>query len=352
VSRRDKAVAIDLTVVIPTYNRRAMLREAVESLRVQSHPRDRYEIVIVSDGSTDGTDEQYGAPPRDPAMRLVRQEKRGFGLASARNLGLSAAAGELVLFFDDDMVAAPELIATHVRTHAAFDESVAVCGRVEPAADIPDTPFCRLVIGDVCRGFRTDIGQARFISFESAFSWQTSFKRNVLRRLGGYDETFRRYGWEDIEFAFRAAGHGLRFFYEPGAVSFHRDGRATVAAHGERLRTASRAAPFLFARHPDLRSRIPMYADKEPIEWSADRIDLIGWKVFRTLLARRGMRSLLERMTPLVERALPWPWLLRRWYFGVLGSYIFLGYREGLAEMAATGGAAASSGASEGPSRR
>lgn len=348
MTRRDSAVAIDLTVVIPTYNRREMLREAVKSLRAQSHPRDRYEIVIVSDGCTDGTDEEHATPVEEPVTRLLRQEKLGFGLAAARNLGLADAAGELVLFFDDDMVAAPELIATHVRTHARFDDDVAVCGRVEPASDIPDTPFCRLVIRDVCRGFRSNVGQPRFISFESAFSWQTSFKRRALRRLGGYDESFRRYGWEDIELAFRAAGQGLRFFYEPEALSFHRDSRATLVEHGERLRAASRVAPFLFARHPELRGRIPMYADKEPIDWSADRIDVIGWKAFRSLLARRRMRSILERMTPLAERALPSPALLRRWYFTVLGNYIYDGYREGLAEMATMHAAAPSRQPSDG----
>jgi GT2 family glycosyltransferase len=271
----------------------------------------------------------------------VRQEKRGFGAAAARNLGLAGAAGDLVLFCDDDMLADRDLVATHVRTHARFDDSVAVCGRVEAAADVPDTPFSRLVIGDVCRAFRADTQRARFISFESAFAWQTSYKRSALRRLGGFDESFRRYGWEDIELAFRAAESWLRFFYEPAALTFHRDRRATLAAHGERLRDSSRMAPFLFARHPELRGRIPMFADKEPIDWPADRLGLIGRKALRSLLARRRVRSLLETMTPLVERAVPWPALLRRWYFGVLGSYIFVGYREGLAELAAAGVGAA-----------
>jgi hypothetical protein len=95
-----------------------------------------------------------------------------------------------------------------------------------------------------------------------------------------------------------------------------------------------------------------MYADKEPIDWSSDRLDLIGWKAFRSLLARRRVRSTLERMTPLVERTLPWPALLRRWYFGVLGSYVFAGYREGLAELAAMGAGAASALENDGTSGR
>lgn len=325
-------MAIDLTVVIPTYNRRELLEGAVRSLRAQSHARDRYEIIIVSDGSTDGTDERYAAPLRQPATRLLRREKDGFGLAAARNLGVREAAGSLVLFLDDDMIADPGLVATHIETHARFDDSVAVCGRVEPADDVPSTPFCRLILSEVCHGFRDDVERARFISFESAFSWQTSFKAETLRGCGGYDESFRRYGWEDIDFAYRASRQGVRFFYEPAALSRHRDRRDTLAAHGERLRNASHAAHHLFRRHPELRGRIPMYADKEPIDWQRDAPGRIGAKAFRALLATPPVHFTLRQMTPLVERVLP-STLLRRWYHGVLGGYVLAGYREGLAEI-------------------
>lgn len=328
-------MSIDLTVVIPTYNRRALLEGTIESLRRQTHPRDRYEIVIVSDGSTDGTDEQYAAPLQSPVTRLLRQEKEGFGLAAARNLGVRAAQGRLVLFLDDDMIADPRLVATHIDTHARFDDSVAVCGRVEPADDVPDTPFCRIILSEVCHGFRDDVERARFISFESAFSWQTSFKAQMLRRCGGYDESFRRYGWEDIELAYRASRQGTRFFYEPAALSHHRDRRDTLAAHGERLRNASRAAHHLFRRHRELHGRLPMYANKDPIEWRQDSPGKIAAKAFRLLLATPPVHIALRRMTPLAERVFPAP-LLRRWYHGVLGGYILAGYREGLAESAAT----------------
>jgi len=327
----------DITIVIPTYNRRALLRDAVASLRKQTYPPDQYEIVIVSDGSTDGTDDDYATPLTAPVTRLVRQEKRGFGLASARNLGLRNTQGQLVMFFDDDMLADEQLVEAHVEAHARLDEHVAVCGRVKLAPDLPNTPFCQIVIGDICRLFADNPDEARFLPFGMALSWQTSFERNELERLNGYDDTFRLYGWEDIEFSYRAAQQGLRFYYEPCAISFHRDQRSTLAAHTDRLRNASRMAPVLFARHPDLKSRIPMYADKGPINWRSDGPRLTVKKVIRRLVATRPVMRALESMTPIIERVVRRPALLRRWYYGLLGSYVFIGYREGLATMATSG---------------
>ena len=94
----------DITIVVPTYNRRDLLAALVDSLRRQTYPSDRYEILIVSDGCSDGTDNVYGKPIASPLTRLVRQEKCGFGLAAARNLGIREARGYLVMFIDDDMV--------------------------------------------------------------------------------------------------------------------------------------------------------------------------------------------------------------------------------------------------------
>jgi GT2 family glycosyltransferase len=321
---------IDITVVIPTYNRRTLLREAVDSLRRQTHPADRYEIIIVSDGATDGTDDDYAVSLRAPETRLVRQEKRDFGLARARNLGTRLARGPLVLFFDDDMVAHEQLVEKHVAAHFRLGDDVAVRGRVKPSAQLPDTPFCRIVLGDVCRIYEAEVESARFIDFDTALSWQTSFKRERLIQLGGYDETFRCYGWEDIEFSYRVTQHGLRFFYEPQAVSFHNDQRQTLAAHGARLHQAAAMAPVLFARHPQLAARIPMYRDKGPIQWGTDAPGLIVRKVVRQVLATRPVMTALAGLTPVVERVVPRTDVLRRWYYGLLGSYVLGGYREGL----------------------
>jgi GT2 family glycosyltransferase len=318
----------DITVVVPTYNRRKLLAAAVASLRQQTLS-DRYEILIVSDGSTDGTDEDYREPLSRPLTRLVRQEKQGFGLSAARNLGIREAQGRLVLFLDDDMTADERMVQVHVDTHARFGDDVAVRGRVKPSPELPDTPFCQIVLGDVCRLYDDNTEQARFTDFGTAVSWQTSYKRAMLAELGGFDETFRCYGWEDIEFSYRASRAGLRFYYQPQAISYHNDQRQTMATHGQRLRNASRMAPVLFERHPELADRFPMYAHMSPLQWGTDGAGRGLLKVLRQLVATAPVLKTMECLTPAIERIIPWPPLLRRWYYGILGSYVLKGYREG-----------------------
>lgn len=321
---------MDLTIVIPTYNRRALLADAVASLRRQTCPADRYEILIISDGSTDGSDDDYAAPLTNPVTRLVRQEKRGFGLARARNLGTQLAAGRLVMFFDDDMTAEPGLVAAHLAAHERLGGPAAVIGRVRLSPKVPATPFCRIVLGDVCERYDSRPDEPRFLEYGNALSWQTSFPRQRLLDLGGYDDGYSAYGWEDIEFSYRATRAGLRFYYEPAAVSLHNDQRQTLRTHGARLHTASRMAPQLFAQYPELPAQIPMYADKGPLAWGQDPPGLLARKLARQLLAAPPVMAGLETLTPWVERVAPEP-VLRRWYYGLLGSYVLRGYREGLA---------------------
>lgn len=321
---------LDMTVVVPTYNRRQLLAAAVDSLRRQTHPRDRYEILIVSDGSTDGTDDVYRTPLDMPLTRLVRQEKQGFGLSAARNLGIHEAQGRRVMFLDDDMVADEHMVEMHLSVHRWLGEHVAVRGRVKPAPELPDTPFCRIVLDEVCRQYQDHPERARFTGFDVALSWQTSYNRETIAGLHGFDENFRFYGWEDIEFSYRAAQAGLRFYYEPRAISYHNDQRQTLAAHGARLRNASRMAAMLFARHPELATRFPMYENMAPIAWGKDGGGRIIKKAGRQLLARRPIVATMERLTPSVERIVHRRSVLRRWYYTILGSYVWAGYREGL----------------------
>ncbi|MBI3998716.1 MAG: glycosyltransferase family 2 protein, partial [Armatimonadetes bacterium] len=121
----------DLSVVIPTLNRREVLKRVLDALAHQTYPADRYEVVVVDDGSTDGTQDVVEAAGRTgpPAVRYVRQTPGKRGPASANNLGIKAAQGEWILFLNDDVVADPHLVEEHVRFHRAYGDII-VQGRV------------------------------------------------------------------------------------------------------------------------------------------------------------------------------------------------------------------------------
>ena len=110
------APAPSLAVVIPTYNRRAILERTLEALADQSQ-RD-FRIVVVDDGSTDGTFawlESRARTARQPQLSIVRQENRGQG--QARNLGVRQVGEDLVLFLGDDVIPRREFVAEHLAAH-------------------------------------------------------------------------------------------------------------------------------------------------------------------------------------------------------------------------------------------
>ncbi len=98
-----------------TYNRKHLLGRALEALFNQNFPRDEYEIVLVDDGSTDGTGEFVRT--LKPPCKLEYIYQPNSGLAHGRNQGIRHANGHIILFIDDDIVASSNLLAEHVKTH-------------------------------------------------------------------------------------------------------------------------------------------------------------------------------------------------------------------------------------------
>src|SRR5262245_25867711 len=93
--------APDLSIVVPTYNRRAGIERFLRALEEQTFPATRFEVVVVDDGSTDGTDAALAAMQTPYRLRVLHQENAG--PAAARNAGLREAQGRLIVFLDDDV---------------------------------------------------------------------------------------------------------------------------------------------------------------------------------------------------------------------------------------------------------
>ena len=114
--------ALRVSVVIPTYNRLPLLRRVLAALETQSTPLADFEVIVVSDGATDGTDPFLDTLTTPLQLRPVFQTNSG--VAAARNAGVAAARAPLILFLDDDVVPAPDLVAVHLQLHENHDNIV------------------------------------------------------------------------------------------------------------------------------------------------------------------------------------------------------------------------------------
>ena len=205
-----------LSAVVPTYNRREILERSLPFLLGQTAPRGDYEIVVVVDGSSDGTLEMLRERREEPGLRIVVQENRG--LAAARNRGAREARGEVLLFLDDDMIASRDLVAVHREEHFRPGERV-VFGALG-LAEGPRRSFLKEGVEIWGREVNARLSAPghRF-RFDDCHFGNASITRSLLLRAGGFDESFLRFGNEDYDLGWRLIQSGAEMRYSPGALA-------------------------------------------------------------------------------------------------------------------------------------
>jgi glycosyltransferase involved in cell wall biosynthesis len=226
---------VTFSVVIATRNRAALLDGALTSLRAQAEPPP-FEIVVVDNGSIDAT--PAVARAHDARYVYVAEPNRG----KARNAGVAAASGERILFVDDDVVLPAGFLAAHARGHAEGSGSLAVSGPIVnvPSADERPTPSA------------ANFSRAFFVTCN------VSVPVDDLRAVGGFDESFDLYGWEDTDLGVRLRERGVRRGFVWDAYLWHIKPPTIESldeALGKALEKARMAARFV-RKHPTGRVKL------------------------------------------------------------------------------------------------
>ena len=207
-----------LSAVLCTYSGADRLRRTFESLRRQTLCRDSFEVVLIDDGSSDGTRELARAFESELPLRCSRQ--RHAGLASARNHGIFLARGDILLFLDDDDVAHPGLLAAHCDAHCRFPElHYGVVGSKELDPAIASDPLMHFVTKS--GGFRFPYPEphdGEILDFRYFSGGRSSCKRAFLVQHGVFNPVFR-FGPGDIELAYRLSKRGFKIMYDSRAKS-------------------------------------------------------------------------------------------------------------------------------------
>lgn len=219
-----RAEALFVSIVVPTYNRRTSLQRLLRALGEQAVAATRFEVVIVDDGSTDGTIETVRAMALPYDCLVIEQAHQG--PAAARNLGVARAHGRLVLFLDDDVVPHAGLLARHVAAHLAHQHAV-VIGPMRPPRDWVRPAWVRWEEDLLQIQYRELVAGKYPCTPRQFYTANASLPRDLFLRAGGFDPSFRRA--EDVEFAFRLRDLGARFIFEPQAEVMHYASRSFAA---------------------------------------------------------------------------------------------------------------------------
>lgn len=317
---------VDVSVIIPTYNRKDSLLRTLDSLSRQTYPAERFEVIVVDDGGSDGTEEvtMQSFPFQ---LRYVRQNNQG--AAVARNCGAMAAQGETLVFLDDDITVVPQFIRLF-QAELADDAAIIVVGALQPPA-WPDKRVFRDLYAQ-----KTATKAVADISFVDCLSGIFAVKREDFFQIGGMQDVAGdgRTAWGDVDFGYRAQRLGYRFHRALGAIGYH-DDRASqdLTTYCRVLEKASQQAVLLFRKYPDLQAHIPMFLDKGPIEWRRDSPTLILRKLARQTISSGPSMWLMEKSVQPMERNAPESPLLWALYRQISSGYIYRGYRQGLRDV-------------------
>ncbi|MGD1100630.1 MAG: glycosyltransferase family A protein [Terriglobia bacterium] len=178
---------LKLSVVMSTYNRRdALVSRTLPAIFNQDFPPDEYEVIVIVDGSTDGTGTALRQLRPPCALRIIEQPNRG--PSAARNTALGMAQSDLVIFIDDDIVCSPDIFRRHVKAHMGQDP-VVVYGSISLA---PGKPASILAYANESWFQKYN----SHLDTQGGLNWpddtflisNSSLPRSLLLACGGFDE--------------------------------------------------------------------------------------------------------------------------------------------------------------------
>jgi GT2 family glycosyltransferase len=249
---------VRITVVVPTFRRPELLVRCLAALAEQDLEQSDYEVLVVDDCSGDDTTDILATTEQKwPQLRWCTQPDNA-GPAAARNRGVDAANGEIILFLDDDIVAAENLVRTHAELHEDHDYHFGVVGRVEWHPGLEVTPFMRwLDTTDLQFAFDTWMRDGPIDRpWEAFYTCNLSMSAEMLAEVGGFDERFPYPAFEDIELGVRLARKGFRLEYRPQALAWNAR-PITIEDFCRRMERVGESSTLLKRAQPDLPFELP-----------------------------------------------------------------------------------------------
>jgi cellulose synthase/poly-beta-1,6-N-acetylglucosamine synthase-like glycosyltransferase len=203
---------VEVSVIIPAYNAETTIKDTLRAVLNQDFSRERYEVIVVDDGSTDRTAEVVR---EFEEVKLISIPRSGPG--KARNVGAKAARGKFLLFTDADCVPTKDWIDEMIAPLLKDKEVVGVGGAYKTLNK--ESTIARFVGYEIERRHEK-LAKLKYIDFVGTFS--AAYRKDIFLKFGGFDESFPMASGEDIEFSFRVVRAGHKLVFNRRARVFHR----------------------------------------------------------------------------------------------------------------------------------
>jgi len=240
-------MAVEISVIIPTFNRWNILLQCISALKEQTLDPSSYEVIVIDDGSTDKAYKTFISPN----LRYLHQEKKG--PASARNLGIRQARGRILVFLGDDIIASKNLLEEHLCFHKEKfqGENFACLGYITWPREFQTTQFLHFM-GNWGQFLFEEISHEEELNYNYFYTSNISLKKIFLDKKNlFFDENFKDAAWEDIELGYRLEKEGLKIIFNRNATSFHNH-YPTFESAINRMETSGKSLLTLLKKWPEL----------------------------------------------------------------------------------------------------
>ncbi|MFC3441138.1 glycosyltransferase family 2 protein [Sphingobium rhizovicinum] len=238
-----------ISIIIPSHNRRDLLRSLLDALAAQQAGTPPFEVIIVADNCRDGTQAMVAAYQAPFPIRLIEQP--GVGPSRARNAGVAQASTDLLLFLDDDVIPTAGLVAAHAQAHQD-GTGRAVLGPYPPQPHGSGSHF-RVLMRRWWNAHFNELGSPghRFV-YSDLLTGNLSLPKRIWEAVGGLDPQFA-HAREDLELGVRLMKAGVAFHYAPDALGWHYEYLTTSPRSIlRRTKEEGRSDALMALKHPDM----------------------------------------------------------------------------------------------------
>jgi GT2 family glycosyltransferase len=239
------------SVIVATYDRKGPLARLLATLANQTVPRDDYEVIVVDDGSREDVTPVVSAFAKAMQVSVLRQENSG--VAVARQRGVERARGEIVIFLDDDMLAAEDFVAQHLAAHEGRADRV-VMGELLPDAKLAEMPLFERYHAYQLEKAARRYAEAGTFAGHDVYTGNLSLPRALFFRAGGFDPGFHL---EDVELGVRLEKAGAKFVFSREVASVHASDHTSLEKWLARSVRDGRDWVRLVRKHPSVRDANP-----------------------------------------------------------------------------------------------
>ena len=204
-----------VSVIVPAYNAQKTIGQCIDALLAQTYPRESYEVIVVDDGSTDGTTDVV------KAYQVKYLYQRNQGPATARNIGVREAQGEIILFTDSDCVPFNNWIEEMVEPFKN-KEVVAVKGAYKTRQKSMTARFAQLEFEERFEMLK------KAESIDMVDTYAAGFRKDIFLLMGGFDPYFPVANNEDTELSYRMSKLGYKMVFNPDAIVYHLNHPSTI----------------------------------------------------------------------------------------------------------------------------